>query len=151
MDSEPDRGSEGATDGRTVCGPDPDHVEALRSLKSAISATVRAGRARLELSQRELAERAGLPHSTVARLEDRSNDPRLSWIVAALAAVDASLNLPDAAQPLRMHGEYARDEAGRRLPAHLSPYRLDLPHTWWPGVTDILMWPYGPKWSYRRR
>jgi DNA-binding XRE family transcriptional regulator len=125
-------------------------IQDLNHLRQAIAATLRAHRAQLGLSQRALAERAGLPQSTLARLETGTYDPRLSWIVAALGSVGARLVLPDAAEPTRMAGEYARDEAGRRLPAHLQPYRLSEPHSWWPGQTRILMWPKTPKWSYRR-
>jgi transcriptional regulator with XRE-family HTH domain len=118
-----------------------------------ISATLRAGRARLELSQRQLARRAGLSPSAIARLETGGYDPRLSWVLAALAAVGAHLELPlaESEQRWRRDGEYVRDNAGRRLPAHLEPYRLRFPHSWWPGQTQILMWRNTPKWSYRRQ
>lgn len=121
------------------------------ALRQSISATVRAGRAHLEVSQRELAERAGLSQPVIARLESDAGDPKLSTVITVLSAVGARLTIPYPAAPTRMRGEYARDEAGRRLPAHLRPYRLRAPHSWWPGVTQILMWRHEPKWSYRRR
>jgi DNA-binding XRE family transcriptional regulator len=128
--------------------PTPTEHDALAT---AISATLRAGRARLELSQRELAQRAGLTQAAIARLERGDYDPRLSWVLAALDAVGAGLELPQPEQRWRRDGEYVRDNAGRRLPAHLGPYRLRSPHSWWPGQTQILLWSNTPKWSYRRR
>jgi transcriptional regulator with XRE-family HTH domain len=130
-----------------------DPSRALDVFATAVAAALRAGRATHALSQRELAKRAGLSQSAVARLETGRYDARLSWVVAALEAVDLRLDLPvtEAQQRWRRDGEFVRDEAGRRLPAHLQPYRLRFPHSWWPGQTQILMWPHTPKWSYRRR
>ncbi|MFL6099627.1 MAG: helix-turn-helix transcriptional regulator [Actinomycetales bacterium] len=135
--------------------PDIDGIrvhsrDAQHALLMAIGSTLRSHRAQLGLSQRALAERASLPQSAIARLESGSYDPRLSWVVTALGSVGARLLVPGAAEPTRMAGEYARDEAGRRLPAHLEPYRLSEPHSWWPGQTQILMWRNQPRWSYRR-
>jgi transcriptional regulator with XRE-family HTH domain len=131
---------------------DPEVVRQLtRALTCAISATIRAGRAELRVSQRELAGLTGLSQSVIARLEAGTSDPRLSCLVAVLTTVGARLSLPDRATPTRMAGEYARDEAGRRLPAHLGPYRLRESHSWWSGIMDIRRWPFEPKWSYRRR
>jgi transcriptional regulator with XRE-family HTH domain len=124
---------------------------AIVALHADVSATMRDGRSRLGLSQRELATASGLSAATVSRLESGREDPRLSWVIAALIAVGARLVVPDAAAPLRCDGEYARDAQGRRLPAHLGPYRLNSPHNWWPGWTQILMWGDSPTWSYRRR
>jgi transcriptional regulator with XRE-family HTH domain len=120
-------------------------------LRQAISATVREGRARLVLSQRELAAAAGVSQSAVARLEAGTGDPQLSGVVTVLGVVGARLWIPAPGTPTRMAGEYARDAGERRLPAHLQPYRLVRPHDWWPGTTNILMWRNEPKWSYRRR
>jgi transcriptional regulator with XRE-family HTH domain len=120
------------------------------ALMTAIAATLRHGRAELGWSQRELARRVGFSQSVVARLEAERVDPPLSTALAVLDGVGARLVVPGAAEPTRMAGEYARDEAGRRLPAHLEPYRLSEPHSWWPGQTQILMWRNQPRWSYRR-
>lgn len=122
----------------------------LRTLRNAVAATIRRGRAERGLSQRALAGELGLSQSVVARLEAGRSDPPLSTALSVLAAVGSRLVVPDAAEPTRMAGEYARDEAGRRLPAHLEPYRLAEPHSWWPGQTQILMWSRTPRWSYRR-
>jgi transcriptional regulator with XRE-family HTH domain len=120
------------------------------ALMSAIAATLRRGRAELGWSQREFAQRVGFSQSVVARLEAERVDPPMSTALAVLDGVGARLVVPDAPEPTRMTGEYARDEAGRRLPAHLEPYRLAEPHNWWPGQTQILMWRNQPRWSYRR-
>jgi DNA-binding XRE family transcriptional regulator len=122
-----------------------------RALRCALAATIRRGRAERGLSQRGLAQHVGVSQSVIARLEAERSDPPLSTVVCVLAAVGARLVVPDAAEPTRMAGEYARDQAGRRLPAHLEPYRLNEPHRWWPGQTQILLWPNTPRWSYVRR
>jgi transcriptional regulator with XRE-family HTH domain len=146
------RGSEDPEVDPVLDPVDPELVKQLtRALNCGISATIRAGRADLKVSQRELADLTGLSQSVIARLEAGTSDPRLSCLVAVLTTIGARLSLPDRATPTRMAGEYARDEAGRRLPAHLGPYRLREPHIWWSGIMDIRRWPFEPKWSYRRR
>ncbi|MEU5939561.1 helix-turn-helix transcriptional regulator [Micromonospora sp. NPDC047548] len=50
--------------------------------------TVRAMRRRADLSQRELAERSGVPQATIARIESgRATDPRFRTIEAIVGAV----------------------------------------------------------------
>jgi transcriptional regulator with XRE-family HTH domain len=127
-------------------------VDALVGLlRAAVGASLRAGRRRRCLSQRELARLLGVSPSTVARLEAGSGQPRLAEVVRALAAVGGRLVLERPVRPTRMSGEYVRDQAGRRLPAHLEQYCLDAPHTWWPGTTDSRYWDREPTWSYQRR
>jgi transcriptional regulator with XRE-family HTH domain len=133
----------------TVDGAEVDALVGL--LRSAVGASLRAGRRRHCLSQRELARRLGVSPSTVARLESGRGQPRLADVVRALAAVGGRLVLERAVHPTRMAGDYVRDQAGRRLPAHLEQYCLEAPHTWWPGTTDSRYWHREPTWSYRRR
>ena len=52
---------------------------------------VRWARRRAGLSQRELAERAGVPQSTVARIESGAVDPRASTLRALLRACEVDL------------------------------------------------------------
>jgi transcriptional regulator with XRE-family HTH domain len=123
----------------------------IRDLSRQIGAALRAGRARRCLSQRELAEVIGVSQPVVARLESGSSNSSLVLVQRALAAVGVRLNVIEAARPTRRAGEHARDRSGRRLPAHLTPYRLSQPHSWWAGAINALMWHDEPRWSYRRR
>jgi transcriptional regulator with XRE-family HTH domain len=126
--------------------------ERASPLRRQVSAAIRAGRAELGLSQRELAGATGISQSVVSRLESGVDEPSLAALVRALAAVGARLVVvTDVPPPSRMTGEHARDRVGRRLPAHLAPYRLAEPHSWWPGVTNARLWHDEPRWSYRRR
>ncbi len=56
-----------------------------------IGATVRHARRRSGLSQRELADRTGVPQSTIARVESNFVDPRTSTVVKLLAACGEEL------------------------------------------------------------
>jgi transcriptional regulator with XRE-family HTH domain len=138
---------------RPVAAADDSAGPERRSrLRPQISAAIRAGRAERGLSQRELAEASGISQSVLSRLESEVDEPSLAAVVHALAAVGARLTVvTELPAPSRMTGEHARDRAGRRLPAHLAPYRLAEPHSWWPGVTDARIWHDEPRWSYRRR
>jgi transcriptional regulator with XRE-family HTH domain len=136
-----------------VAAADDSAGPELRSrLRRQISSAIRAGRAERVLSQRELAEASGISQSALSRLESEVDEPSLTAVVRALAAVGARLAVvTELPAPSRMTGEHARDRAGRRLPAHLAPYRLAEPHSWWPGVTNARIWHDEPRWSYRRR
>jgi transcriptional regulator with XRE-family HTH domain len=123
----------------------------LTDLRRQISGAIRAGRAARCMSQRELAAALGMSQPALARLESESNESSLFVLVRALAAVGVRLQVSEPARPTRMAGEYARDRGGRRLPAHLSPYRLAEAHSWWSGTINALMWGDEPRWSYRRR
>jgi transcriptional regulator with XRE-family HTH domain len=94
---------------------------------------VRAIRYDRELSQRELAERAGLPHSTVARIESgATNDPAVSTLQRILAAAEYSVAVIDFAGAPISHFSAPgpqRDATGRHLPAHLERRPLD--KGWW--------------------
>ncbi len=131
---------------------DEAEVEALvLAVRCAVGACLRAGRRRESLSQRELATRLGVSCSTVARLESGRGEPKLADVVRALAAVGGRLVIERPMPESRAAGAFVRDRAGRRLPAHLRHYRLNDPHTWWPGTTDSRWWDREPTWSYERR
>jgi transcriptional regulator with XRE-family HTH domain len=120
-------------------------------LRESVSAAIRAGRARMGISQRELAVRASCSQTMVARVEAGTGDLSTAALLRVLSAVGAELVLANPVHPTRSDGEYVRDRRGRRLPAHLQSYRLAEPHNWWPGITNILMWEDEPSWSFHRR
>ena len=140
--------------------PRPDEgavASAVQTLRTEISVVIRSARAERAVSQRELAAAVGVSQSTVSRLESGSPDVSLGAAVRVLTTLGQRLKVagpigrPALPAPrLRANGEHVRDGAGRRLPAHLVPYRLRTPHTWWPGTTNSRIWEE-PRWSYRRR
>lgn len=75
-----------------------------------------------DLSQRELAERAGLSRSTIAGLEAGTRSVRLEVFVRLLAAAGARLAVlgPDGRELAPFAEDTVRDNAGRRFPAHLD-------------------------------
>lgn len=99
---------------------------------------ITALRRRADLSQRELAALAGLPATTVARLESgATTDPRLSTMAKLAAAAGQRLVIADDDDELLMpepelRGR-CRDLGGRRLPAHLdvAPAVEDSLRPWW--------------------
>jgi transcriptional regulator with XRE-family HTH domain len=124
-----------------------------------VDGIVRAVRRMRRLSQRELAELAKLPTSTIDRLESGyTRDPRLGTLEAIFSATGYSLvvvnqfgrvlSTDDAHDRLR-------DRAWRRFPAHLEiePVIGELRDGWW-GWRRIA-WvhddPRVPEYSYTRR
>jgi transcriptional regulator with XRE-family HTH domain len=99
---------------------------------------VTALRRRADLSQRELAALAGVPYTTVARLESGSTtDPRLSTMAKLAAATGHRLVIADDHDELvppepELRG-LCRDLRGRRIPAHLDvrPAIEDRWRPWW--------------------
>jgi len=99
---------------------------------------VTALRRRADLSQRDLAARAGVPASTIARLESGvTTDPRLSTVAKLAAAAGHRLVIADGDDELltpepELRGN-CRDVRGRRLPAHLdvAPAMEDWLRPWW--------------------
>lgn len=75
-----------------------------------------------DLSQRELAQRLSVSQPTVARWETGEVEPSLSMFRTLLGLADFELQVRDADQkdvaPMRQ--DAVRDQAGRRLPAHLD-------------------------------
>ncbi|MEV4655026.1 GNAT family N-acetyltransferase [Micromonospora sp. NPDC049301] len=109
-----------------------------------VGAALRALRRRADLSQRELAERSGVPKSTLARIEVGQGGPPAFQTVERLvraAGGELALTLPGSPRVTRDGGspsvlaDEPRDEAGRRYPAHLDVRRIrtlkDWPAAWW--------------------
>lgn len=96
---------------------------------------VRAARRRADCSQRELAERAGVSASTIARIEAGTLAPSLSTLRAVLGAADVALVAVDREgrllPPMEDDRDDLRDGAERRYPAHLDLVLDPLDGEWW--------------------
>lgn len=90
---------------------------------------LRALRRRADLSQRELAARAGVPHGTVGSVESgASPNPRLRTVERLVGAAGARLAIldVDGSEPARLPTDGWRDRAERRFPPHVDV----VPVTW---------------------
>jgi transcriptional regulator with XRE-family HTH domain len=94
---------------------------------------LRAARTYSRLSQRELAAKAGVSASTVARAEQGTKPP--SWAVMArlVQAAGCSLRLvdPDGRPIEPWKFEAVRDRGGRHFPAHLEVWEVGRRGDWW--------------------
>ncbi|MEU3452389.1 GNAT family N-acetyltransferase [Micromonospora sp. NPDC006766] len=99
-------------------------------------------RRQADLSQRELAARAGVPQATVARIESgRAVDPRYRTVERLVRAAGGQVRFDagpaDEAHrlPAPVPHDELRDQAGRRYPAHLDVWEVrepkDWPGAWW--------------------
>jgi transcriptional regulator with XRE-family HTH domain len=111
---------------------------------------IRAARRARGVSQRELAALAGVPVSTVGRIEADATTPRLPTFTALLDALGYRLVVVDAGnQPLQPDDDHDRliDAGGRRFPAHLpaepTPGYFERDGGRWWGWERIA-WPFGP-------
>ncbi|MBQ1027788.1 GNAT family N-acetyltransferase [Micromonospora sp. C95] len=105
-----------------------------------LGSMLRALRRQADLSQRELAERSGVPQSTVARIESgRSAGSQFGTVQRLVRAAGGALRIagPDdrALTADEVGEDVRRDEAGRRYPAHLDVRKVrtlkDWPGAWW--------------------
>ncbi|SCE75661.1 helix-turn-helix domain-containing protein [Micromonospora chokoriensis] len=102
---------------------------------------LRALRRRADLSQRELAERSGVPQPTLARIESgRAADPRFRTVERLVTAAGGEVAVgvstaPAVTGPTPVPHDDMRDKAGRRYPAHLDVWPVheprDWPGAWW--------------------
>jgi transcriptional regulator with XRE-family HTH domain len=117
---------------------------------------LRALRRRADMSQRELADRAGVPAGTVARIESgRAADPKFRTVERLVRAAGAVLTVGDAPVGKAPPDDRRRDEAGRRYPAHLDVRAVltakDWSGAWWAYWYDLprKRWPVrAPEWTY---
>ncbi|QSB14453.1 GNAT family N-acetyltransferase [Natronosporangium hydrolyticum] len=86
-----------------------------------------------DLSQRELAARAGVPASTIARIESgAASDPRFRTVERLVSAAGAALAVTTEPQPLPTHPyEAVPDRRGRHFPAHLEARPVLTARDWW--------------------
>jgi transcriptional regulator with XRE-family HTH domain len=63
-----------------------------RSIDAWAGNVLRVVRAKTGLTQRELAKKAGVPHSTIAKIESGTRQPTHPTMAKILAAVDMSLS-----------------------------------------------------------
>ncbi|HEY3007017.1 MAG TPA: GNAT family N-acetyltransferase [Micromonosporaceae bacterium] len=100
-----------------------------------VGAALRALRRRASLSQRELAERARVPQSTIARIEADRGDSHFGTVVALVRAAGGDVRIVasrgDALEPPPDHEP--RDAAGRRYPAHVDVREVLTAGDWWGG------------------
>ncbi|MFI6160475.1 GNAT family N-acetyltransferase [Micromonospora haikouensis] len=131
-----------------------------------LGGSLRALRRRADLSQRELADLAGVPQATLARIESgRSGDVRFRTVERLVRAAGGrvAIGIPGD-QPGDQPGDHTcdqpgddrvpevvpvpgvphdglRDEAGRRYPAHLDAWEVhgpkDWPGAWWAGWWNL--------------
>ncbi|MGW5556008.1 GNAT family N-acetyltransferase [Micromonospora sp. NPDC003944] len=103
---------------------------------------LRALRRRADLSQRQLAERSGVPQPTLARIESgRAVDPRLRTVERLVRAAGGQLTIgipaptSGTADLTPVPHDDMRDQGGRRYPAHLDVWPVheprDWPGAWW--------------------
>jgi transcriptional regulator with XRE-family HTH domain len=99
-----------------------------------LSGALRRIRRSADLSQRDLAQAAGLSASAVARAETGVRDLSVGALVRAAALAGLRLALLDTAgtEVLGMAEGAVRDMAGRRFPAHLDTRHGD--DGWWYAV-----------------
>lgn len=99
-----------------------------------IPGLVRRARRIADLSQREMATRAGVAPSTVGRVEAGSLVPSLAVLERLLACAELQLVVVDrggrVVQPMR-EAEWTRDGADRRYPSHLDVILNPQGNEWW--------------------
>lgn len=99
-----------------------------------LGVTLRALRRRADLSQRELADLAGVPKSTVTRIESgQIRDPRFRTVERLALATGAAIGFGGELGPVPSEG--LRDRADRNYPAHLDVRPVeqltDWAGAWW--------------------
>lgn len=117
---------------------------------------VRAGRYERRISQRELADLAGVQRAVVGRIESGTTAPRIDTLASLLAAMGYRLGLIDHhGRPLALDERRdvlleLRDRGDRHLPVHLRPvptlpYMHRVTEGYWWGWHHIA-WPFTDDW-----
>ncbi|MET7748161.1 helix-turn-helix domain-containing protein [Micromonospora sp. NPDC005367] len=112
---------------------------------------VRAIRRRADLSQRELARRAGVHHATVGRIEAGRLAPSIELLCRIIGVAGHRLAVVDeSGRVLRPMRDWAdtRDGADRRYPSHLDAILDPEPGEWWADVYGLAR---PPETFYRDR
>jgi transcriptional regulator with XRE-family HTH domain len=118
----------------TPVEPPADDEPLVRFEHSTLPGIVRRVRRLADLSQRELAARIGVSHSTVSRLEAGRIVPSLATLIQIIGIAQLVLVVTDAEgkviEPMRIWNE-TRDGGEKAFPAHLDLI-LDPDHgEWW--------------------
>lgn len=102
-----------------------------------LGAVLRALRRKADLSQRELAALAGVPKSTLSRIEaGRATDPKFRTVERLVLAAGGRLGFgelatdPNQGELATDPNEGMRDAAGRHYPAHLDVREVHEPKDW---------------------
>jgi transcriptional regulator with XRE-family HTH domain len=106
-----------------------------------VAATLRAARRTRRVSQRQLAELAGVPRQTVERVEAGRTDPRAATLDKLLGAIGLQLAVCTwQGRPLKLDPEREQlvDWAGRHFPSHWE-------------VSPAGEYPWGQWWGWSRR
>lgn len=77
--------------------PQPNTESKVKHLREAVASTVRMARANKQLSQVEVAQKAGTSPSRVHELETGSADPRLSTLARIADVLDIGITIGHAA------------------------------------------------------
>ncbi len=97
----------------TACGIMSGMSHSARSVAAA--GLVRLARSRAGLTQRQLAERAGVPQSVIARIESGSRQPTIPTLDRILAG--AGVEVRYRLEPLEDHDDTLEAEHARRPPS----------------------------------
>jgi transcriptional regulator with XRE-family HTH domain len=105
----------------------------MHALPIDVPGTMRAARRLRLVTQRQLADRAGVPLSTVQRIEAGRSDPRVGTLANILAVLGVELHGCAAGYPLEPDEvrERALDAQGRHFPQNHDVARLVHPEHWW--------------------
>ncbi len=105
-----------------------------------LAGLIRRVRRIADLSQRELAARAGVSAATVNRIETGTLVPRLHTLQRLLDSADLRLVVVDpdgrVVAPMRTWQDLT-DDAGRRYPAHLDTVIDPRPGEWWADIYGL--------------
>jgi transcriptional regulator with XRE-family HTH domain len=95
-----------------------------RSIDAWAGNVLRVARAKTGLSQRELAAKAGVPHSTIAKIESGARQPTHPTMANILAAIDLSLSTR--LVPYDDHDDVLWEQEQRRSAAEREHIRTEL-------------------------
>ncbi|SDU74582.1 helix-turn-helix domain-containing protein [Jiangella alkaliphila] len=136
------------------------HEGAHPSVRAALfvaGTVLRTARAHAGLSQRELAERAGVALSSIVKTEAARSVPSWSTMMTCLEACGVRLAFvtPDGEVVLTAPLVLAPDAAGRHYPSHLPVWAVERDEQWWDSHplrrAPVVPRERIPRYSYRLR